>query len=304
MLTKKDLKRKKFNQSELNKLPNIVFTPTTKIELPPNLDTLLYLLRQLQARNYYDKFQCDQHLLALQQQEPSEELESQIEAAKEKVLKAEFARHHTHTIYTQILIHLFHTKQLELLYVQSFESHPNTKNVLSVNYGGHLHRFQIKASLLEGFNLEDRGISYKPDPTNLEPVTDEQIMNEFGYEPIEVIRECRRLSNYLTKRARTIKEKNTKITIHNTIVGQIKKMATAGEVTIITDNTKPKPEAVAEEALKPKPKAKEKLKQAQATVKPQLKKPGGTRQSSSSTAEPPAKKPINVIRKRTFQLNK
>lgn len=303
MLTKKDLNRKKFNQSELNKLPNIVFTPTTKIELPPNLDTLLYLLRQLQTHNYYDKFQCEQHLLELQQQEQSEELESEIEAAKEKILKAEFARHHTHTIYTQILIHLFHTKQLELLYVQSYESNPNTKNVLSVNYGGHSHRFQVKASYLESFNLEDRGISYKPDPIQLEPFSDEQIFNEHGYEPIEVIRECRRLSNYLTNRAKTIREKNTKITIHNTIIGQIKKMAAAGEVTII-DNTKPQPEAVAEEAPKPKPKAKEKQKQAQATVKPQFKKPSGNRQSSSTAAEPPAKKPINVIRKRTFQLNK
>lgn len=303
MLTKKDLKRKMFNQSELNKLPNIVFTPTTKIDLPPNLDTLLFLLRQLQTRNYYEKFQCDQHLLELQQQEPSEELESLIEAAKVKANKAEFARHHTHTIYTQILIHLFHTKQLELLYVQSYESKPHIKNVLSVNYGRHTHRFQIKTSLLEGFNLEDRGVSLKPDPAQLEPVADEQIFIEYDYEPIEVIRECRRLSNYLTKHAKSIREKNTKITIHNTIIGQIKKMAAAGEVTII-DNTKPQPEAVAEEAPKPKPKAKEKQKQAQATVKPQFKKPSGNRQSSSTAAEPPAKKPINVIRKRTFQLNK
>lgn len=303
MLTKKDLKRKKFNQSELNKLPNVVFTPTTKIDLPPNLDTLLFLLRQLQTRNYYEKFKCDQYLLELQQQEPSEELESQIEAAKENAQKAEFARHHTHTIYTQILLHLFHTKQLELLYVQSYESKPDTKNVLSVNYGGHTHRFQVKAAHLEGFNLEDRGISLKPDPAQLEPVTDEQMLNEFGYEPIEVIRECRRLSNYLTNHAKNIREKNTKITIHNTIIGQIKKMAAAGEVTII-DNTKPQPEAVAEEAPKPKPKAKGKQKQAQATVKPQFKKPSGNRQSSSTDAEPPAKKPINVIRKRTFQLNK
>ena len=303
MLTKKDLKRKKFNQSELKKIPNVVFTPTTKINLPQNLDLLLYLLRQLQTRNYYEKYKCDLYLLELQKQKPSEELESQIKAAKKNSERAEYVRHHTHTIYTQILLHLFHTKQLELLYVQSYESKPNTKNVLSVDYGGYTHRFQIKAAHLEGFNLEDRGISLKPDPAQIaKPVTDEQMLNEFGYAPIEVVRECRRLSNYLTNRARSIREKNTKITIHNTIVGQIKKMAADGEVTI-TDDTKPRPEAVTKEAPQSNPKAKEQQKQAQATVKPLFKKPSGNRQTSS-IKEPSAKKPISVIRKRTFQLNK
>ena len=79
-------------------------------------------------------------------------------------------------------------------------------------------------------------------------------------------------------------------------------MAADGEVTI-TDDTKPRPEAVTKEAPQSNPKAKEQQKQAQATVKPLFKKPSGNRQTSS-IKEPSAKKPISVIRKRTFQLNK
>lgn len=299
MLTKNDLNRKKFNLSELNKIPDLVFTPNENIKLPSNLDTLLYLLRQIQTRNFYEKFQIEQRLLELKNQEPNDEGQLETDAINQKLLKIEYSRHRLHTIYTQILLHLFHTDQLKLLYVQSHESQPDVRNVLAVNFGGHTHRFQIKRSLLQGKNLEDRGVRYRQEPTTLEPITDQQV-EEYGYQIIDVIRECRRISNYLTNRMKTIKEKNAKINTHNMVVAEIKKMAKTGQVTII-DNTKPE-KAVVETPIQT-PKAPDKQKQVQPKVNPVFKKSGNAR-PASSTSEQPAKKPINVIRKRSFQLNK
>lgn len=295
MLTKNDLKRKKFNLSELKVIPSLVFTPTTKIELPSNIKTLLFLLRKIQNRNIVEKYTNELRLVELQQQEPVEERDTEIAAINIELTQIEYSRHRLHAIYTQILVHLFHSKQLELLYVQSHESQPDIKNVLSVNYGGHTHRFQIKSNFIKGLNLEDRGIRFKKDPTALEPITNEQIA-EYGYTPIEVIRECRRVSNYLTKRAKAIKEKNANINLHNIVVGKIKKMIAAGEVTLI-DNTKLKLGAEAQEP-------KEKQKQAQSVVKSQLKRPNTAVQPSSGVIGQQAKKEINVIRKRSFKLNK
>lgn len=303
MLTKEDLKRKSFNLSELNKIPCIVFTPNTNTKLPSNLELLLYLLRQIQTRNFHEKFYLQKRLTELQQQESSEENEYETNAINVQLSQIEYSRHHIHTIYTQILLHLFHTKQLELLYLQSHESHPDTKNVLTVNYGGHTHRFQIKTALIQNIDLEYRGIRYKQDPPPITQITDEEIAAH-GYTPIEVIRECRRISNYLTNRTKAIKEKNTKINTHNNVLGQIKKMVTDGEVTVIDDSKLPKSEIVkVKPEPKPKPKSKAKPKTELTKPKPQVIKSSFSHQSSSST-EQLAKKPIKVIRKRSFQLNK
>lgn len=293
------MNRKKFNLSELKAIPSLVFTPTTKIELPENLETLLFLLRKIQSRNFVEKFQNEKLLEELSQQELNEDVEFKMAEINQKLSQIEYSRHRLHTIYTQILLHLFHTKQLELLYVQSHESQPDVKNVLTVNYGAHTHRFQVKSSLITEFNLEYRGVRYKKDPTALEAITDEQIA-EYGYSTIDVIRECRRISNYLTKRAKAKKERNSKINVHNIVIGEIRKKIAAGEATLVDDRNSTTEIKV--EPTQKKAKEKEQQKQAKSVVKPQ--RSSSKKVAPSGAVEAQAKKPINVIRKRSFKLNK
>lgn len=291
MLTQEDLNRKSFKSNELTRIKIPVFDRTFKVNYPDNFETVLHLLKQIQLRKAARSNQITAELGELLKNLPDGEITPEISVLKAELSALEFYRRTINTIYTQIVAHLYFSKRATPLYVQSPVSNPELHNLVVIQYGEYRHRVQISKRDIDDLEVEYRGVYVKPEPSSLVYLSDEQF-DQFGFQEIEIIRICRRLSNYIMSVRRKFDDNIRAIHNHNYYASQITKLAAQGLVTI---------EQKADQKAKAEPKTDKPEPKLAKTIKPR--KITFKRHANAEPIEG-KKKPLNVIRKRSFVLNK
>lgn len=295
MLTQKDLKRKSFKSNELTKINLPVFDRNFNVNFPDNFETILHLLKQIQFRKAARSNQINVELENLDHNCT----EDHVLALKTELSALEHHRRTIHTIYTQIVSYLFFSTRGTPLYVQSPANAPELRNLIVLQFGDYRHRVQLSKKDIAQQDIEYRGEYVKPEPSSLVYLSKDQI-EEFGYQEMDIIRICRRISNYIIAVRRKFNERLSAIHEHNFISSQINKLIKTGEVTI-DKKTEKTPAAVNEKT--PKQKIDESRPDVKAKDSPKARKIG-IKRNLKADAVAPEKKPINIIRKRTFVLQK
>lgn len=297
MLTQEDLKRKSFKSHELTKITPPIFERNFKINLPDNFETILHLLKQIQFRK---AVRSNQITVELEQLSHAQNDDQQLIVALKTELNAlEHHRRIIHTIYTQIVTYLFFSKLGTPIYVQSPVNSPDLRNLMVLQFGEYRHRVQISKKDIGNLDIEYRGEYVKPEPSSLVCLSDDQIA-EFGYPEIEIIRICRRISNYIMSVRRKFDEKIRAIHDHNFVVSQILKRVKAGEVTI-EEKTEQKPNTVKATKSSTTPsESKSGTMISEGFKNPKI----GFKRNVANDSGKSQKKPLNVIRKRSFVLQK
>lgn len=292
MLTQKDLERKSFKSNELTKITPPVFDRNFKVTYPEDFEKILHLLKQIQLRK---AARSNQVTVELERMNDGSENEHTV-ALKTELMALEHHRRTIHTIYTQIVSHLYLSNRTTPLYLQSPENNPELRNLVVVKFGEYRHRVQISKKHIVDTDIEFRGEYIKPEPSSLVCLSDEEFA-EFGYSEIDVIRICRRISNHILSVRRKFDKRICAIHNHNYVVSQINKLISQGLVTLEKKDEKPSPSnppsiQSSQDAIEKK------------LVQDEPKQAKSQEKNSKTHRGEPSKKPLNVIRKRTFVLHK